>query len=197
MKRSLSAPILAATVALTLATALPASAQSDADTQKGRTGVNQDDKGQQHRRGKRIGKRIARMFKKLDSDGNGILSPAELGDRGKRASRFDSNGDGSITKDEVRATIRAKIEELRSMTPEERQAFRQERRQQRAAKLQEKDTNGDGQWSEDEAPRLVKRFDQNGDGVVTRAEIVEQRKHRKGGKRGKLGKRGMQRRGEQ
>ncbi|WP_084615387.1 EF-hand domain-containing protein [Roseivivax isoporae] len=50
--------------------------------------------------------RIARMIERLDSDGNGTLSLAEVEsrrDRGAMFDRLDTDGDGALSREEMRA----------------------------------------------------------------------------------------------
>ena len=168
---------LACALALTCIGTLTTHAQDTTDTNPDI--VKEGKERGKGKRGKR-GRRLARLFKKLDANNDGVLTTEELGKRAQRAARLDLNKDGSITKEEAKAAMQAMREKLRAMTPEERQALRQERVQKRMEKLQQKDTNGDGQLSAEEAPRLVKRFDKNGDGVVTQAEIAEQVRKKRG-----------------
>lgn len=185
MSRSLTTPLL--TFALTLCSAGALLAQPATDGDAAMISERDDDGA---RKGKHRGKRgrgakhMKRLFGKLDVNQDGVLTAEELGERAQRAARFDTNGDGSITKDEVRATVQAQREKLRAMTPEERQAFREarkaERAERRAERWKQKDTDGDGRLSAAEAPRAVERFDTNGDGFVTQDEIAAVKKQKRG-----------------
>jgi hypothetical protein len=50
-------------------------------------------------------KRFHKMIKRLDQNGDGVLSESEVGDRFERLRRFDADGDGWVTAREI-ATFR-------------------------------------------------------------------------------------------
>ena len=65
------------------------------------------------KRGARRAQRQERMMKRIDTDGNGLISRAEFEARPKRGlMRADTNGDGAITPDEIEA-MKAKRREHR------------------------------------------------------------------------------------
>lgn len=132
-------------------------------------------KGRKGKRGK--GKR----GKKLDKDGNGSLSAAEVeGTRLAEAfSEIDADGDGELSKEEMKAAHEAR----------------------HAERFAAGDANGDGTLSESEVEgsRLARHFsriDTNDDGQLTQEEL--RAGHRKGKRSGKGkqsergGKRGQQ-----
>ena len=88
--------------------------------------------------------------RKLDTNGDGKLSPAEAPRLFRGRSQLDKNGDGFITRHELRRGIR--------------------QRAQRAPKrLRSMDKNGDGRITRDEfkgPDRLFQRLDRNEDGVI-------------------------------
>ena len=117
---------------------------------------------------------FAGQFKRADADGNGMLSRAEAEKGAPRLARdfdaIDTNRDGQLAPDELRAWRKA------------RQAERRVRRDGARAKFDEHfakaDTDGDGALSRAEAekgmPRLAKKFDRvdaDHDGKITRDEI--------------------------
>jgi Ca2+-binding EF-hand superfamily protein len=119
----------------------------------------------------------------IDSNGDGVICQAEAaGAAAKRSeARFaeiDANGDGELTHQERRA--------YREQRQDEREATRQQRREEARNRARAADTNGDGALSSDEArtagmQRLVDNFariDGDRDGLVTRDEIQQLRRDR-------------------
>lgn len=113
-------------------------------------------------------------FKKLDTDGNGSISQAELDAAGaSHFKKIDANGDGYITAEEI-------------------QSARKKRREERAARfLKKKDTDGDGKLSQAEFTahkgNLMKRADTDGDGEISKAEwdAAKQKMHKRSKSRNK------------
>ncbi|MEM7244377.1 MAG: hypothetical protein AAF533_03485 [Acidobacteriota bacterium] len=105
----------------------------------------------------------ADSFKKLDLDGNGEISQAELlAHVEQRMKTGDTNGDGVISQDE-----------WRSARGERRDRLAKRGGKGRLARL---DANGDGQVDWDEfkvTAEKPNRADTNGDGIVERSEIPD------------------------
>lgn len=104
-------------------------------------------------------------LKNFDSDGDGSITRNEVESHAaKQAQAIDSNGDGIITLTEVQA---------------DHERRRQERMQKR---LNKADTNGDGEVGLDEfSARIVERMmgrDSNGDGVLNADDRPERGAHR-------------------
>lgn len=112
--------------------------------------------------------------KKLDTDGNGVVTLAEAEAAGaerllEHFSEIDSDGSGEVTREEMRS-------------------HHEDRRQANREKVKSADTDENGAISYDEAStagleKLVEHFDRldsNGDGEVSREEMQEHRKSRKG-----------------
>jgi len=122
------------------------------------------------------------MFEKLDANGDGSITMEEV--QGAGAARFaeaDANGDGQLSAEEMAAASEGR---------------RAERMADRIAKRIEKhDANGDGTLSLEEATaaaqgsrleEMFERFDADGDGNVTKAELeqaMEKRGHGRSMKR--------------
>lgn len=104
--------------------------------------------------------RQARQRVKRDTDGDGKLSRSEWSRKPEVFDRLDSDKDGFLTRDELRAG---------------RSKRSSQRLERRAQKL---DRNNDGTITRDEWPGQSERFDRldrNHDGVVTRDEIGKRR----------------------
>lgn len=98
---------------------------------------------------------------------------------GKGLARFDWDGNGSVTRDEMRTTAIERFQKTDAnkdgrLTLDEIQAARSEHAAKRFA---EKDTNKDGKLSRTEVPRMPdevwKRLDANNDGALTPDELVK------------------------
>lgn len=110
--------------------------------------------------------RGGRMWDKLDADGDGRVALSDLkGKHAERLAKADANGDGYITREEMRAYSEARRSEWRA------KRF--------------PDANGDGSVSRSEFEAASKerfdKLDKNGDGKLTEDELSP-RRH--GGKRG-------------
>lgn len=112
----------------------------------------------------------AEMFAKMDTDESGTLSVDEVQGRMKEHfDEIDSDNDGELTKEELKAAREARMG------------------QGRKGKLKEADTDGNGAISAAEAEaagleKLLENFtelDSDGDGEVTREELKAAREARK------------------
>lgn len=113
--------------------------------------------------------RGADRFEKLDADGDGIVTAAEMdARRADFINDADANGDGGVSEDEFRA-------------------HRQARRAERRAK-KNPDTNGDGLVDRSEflaaAEKRFDRLDKDGDGVIREDERRSRRGRHHRGDRG-------------
>lgn len=71
----------------------------------------------------KMDERMRGHFAKLDADGDGRLSAAEAdGKRKMDVMRFDANGDGAVTQDEIRAKLGSHKRGDREQAPSERKA---------------------------------------------------------------------------
>ncbi len=110
-----------------------------------------------------------KMFKEMDTNGDGAISEAEFNAfHAKRFKEMDANGDGKISHDEMEAGHKKMMEKGKGK------------------RFDEADTNHDGALTREEAkkmPMLSKHFDEvdtNKDGKVTREEMdaaMEKRRH--------------------
>ncbi len=103
---------------------------------------------------------IQHMFEKHDANKDGNLTKSELPDRMQRHfDKVDKDGNGSLTKEEVTLA-------------------HQERKEKRlTAMMMRFDTDSDGKVSEAEvvafATEKFKKADENGDGTLTKEEIMK------------------------
>jgi Ca2+-binding EF-hand superfamily protein len=113
----------------------------------------------------------SKIMKKLDTNGDGVLSADEISKAGKHAKKLlaaDANGDGQVTMDELVADI---SQNQQNMQPPSASDV--------AGKIMKVlDTNGDGVLSTDEISssgenaKTIQAADANGDGTVTMDELV-------------------------
>lgn len=120
--------------------------------------------------------------------------------------RFDVNGDGAITKDEIAAAAVNHFNEADSngdgqLSAEEMAAMAQSNHAERmseriARRIERHDTNGDGMLSLEEATaiaggdraeRMFEHLDADGDGTITQAEAEAAKGKRGHGRYGKHG----------
>ena len=110
--------------------------------------------------GQMHGEMKEKMFKEMDTNGDGAISEAEFNAfHAKRFKEMDANGDGKITYEEMEAGHKKMMEKAKGR------------------RFDEADTNHDGVLTREEAgkmPMLSKHFDEvdaNKDGKVTREEL--------------------------
>ncbi len=108
-----------------------------------------------------VGQHANKVFAKLDTNGDGMISRGEAAAKPKLAAHFDqidTNKDGQLSFDEIAAA-------------------RQKHQQRAAAKFAKLDTDNDGRISRNEAsaaPKLAKNFDAidtNKDGFLSKDEL--------------------------
>jgi Ca2+-binding EF-hand superfamily protein len=115
-------------------------------------------------------------FKKADTDGNGMLSRAEVEKSmprlAKKFDQIDTNKDGQLSRDELKAFKKSHKKHAH------KKGNKAERQAKAAERFKHADTNGDGKISraeaEKNAPRLAKKFDAidtNKDGQLTQEEL--------------------------
>ncbi len=113
-----------------------------------------------------------RMFERFDSNGDGEITPDEIPQRVQRMMQLDRNGDGVLTREELsQGPPGGGFGGGPGMAPGDPGA--------RAERMFERfDTNSDGTVTKDELPdgmqQFMERFDRNGDGVVSEDEISGQ-----------------------
>jgi Ca2+-binding EF-hand superfamily protein len=116
------------------------------------------------------------MFKKWDTNGDGVVTKEEAqaasaDNLSKRFDQMDLNKDGQLTPDEI-----SKAHDMR----------RTAMREKFAEQFKSADKNGDGGLSKEEAaamPRIAEHFDEldtNKDGIVTQEELQAHHQHWRG-----------------
>ena len=108
------------------------------------------------------------MFERFDSNGDGAITPDEIPQRVQRLMQLDRNGDGVLTREELSQGPRGGFGGGPGMAPGGPGA--------RAERMFERfDTNSDGTVTKDELPdgmqQFMERFDRDGNGVVTEDEV--------------------------
>lgn len=116
-----------------------------------------------HGRGHHGGFGGERLFESFDANGDGRLTQAEIDQvRQARLQQFDADGDGNLNLDEYQAL------------------WMEAMRERMVDRFQAHDDDGDGLVTPQEFgepfDRMVRRFDQDGDGELTMDEI--RRRHR-------------------
>ena len=179
------------TLATFLSTALLTVAVAGAAFAQAPDAANNADQGRQHHGGRGF-----HMMQRLDANQDGRIEVSELPPRMREhLAAADTNGDGVLAPEELRAHFEARRTERRAqmdtnhdgtISPEEFAAAREARMSARFARL---DTNGDGVATAAEVgPERwahVGRADANGDGAVTRDELRAM--HRGGFRHGRGG----------
>lgn len=142
-----------------------------------------------------------KMFDRLDTDGDGAVSRAEMNAVGEKMrtrrnarkekvmERYDTNLDGELS-DAERTVMKAERESRSEDRKAKRDGMRGDRKRGSWGKRSQRpnpDANGDGFVSLDEhlavSEKLFTRLDANDDGVLTKGE-GRKRRGRRGGKRG-------------
>ncbi len=109
-----------------------------------------------------------RMFERFDSNGDGEITPDEIPQRVQRMMQLDRNGDGVLTREELSQGPPGGFGGSPGTAPGDPGA--------RAERMFERfDTNSDGTVTKDELPdgmqQFMERFDRDGDGELTEDEI--------------------------
>mgnify|MGYP000447453678 CR=1 FL=1 len=133
-------------------------------------------KGGGHQGGHHRGMQLQHSFGALDTDGDGSITPEEMA--GHMRARFegaDSDGDGVLSREELVARMM------------ERRAERIHRHADHM--IDRHDANGDGRLSMDEMradhrPRMFERVDTDGNGAISAEEFDAMRARRGDGPRG-------------
>lgn len=111
-------------------------------------------------------------FVALDTDKDGVISPAEVASASTSLKALDKNGDGKLTADEVRPEMGGRGRGGRGGEPGETQAPTAD---EMVKTLMAFDKNGDGQLTSDELPErmrgLFERADSDKNGILTADEI--------------------------
>ncbi|MDB5555504.1 MAG: hypothetical protein JWL86_5488 [Rhizobium sp.] len=123
-------------------------------------------------------KRLNRMIKRADINGDGKISQSELA-RGLSVTfaALDTNKDGALSADEVsnaKASMKAHRKQARA-AGEGRVHFVKFPAKRMSKRFDKIDANGDGKLSESElgrvSERMFKRRDKDGDGYLTNADF--------------------------
>jgi Ca2+-binding EF-hand superfamily protein len=100
------------------------------------------------------------IFTRFDTNGDGVLTRDEF-PRPERFDALDADKDGKITREELRNGIAGGLKK-----PGDRAG-----QQMLAARLKQLDTDGDGRISKAEFEAAFARLDKNGDGYLTEDEL--------------------------
>jgi Ca2+-binding EF-hand superfamily protein len=134
--------------------------------------------GEKAGKGERAGP--AQMFEKLDVDQSGGVSADEAkGLLARNFDRIDTDGSGQITQDELAAAG---------------DKMREQKKNRGAERFEKMDTDGSSSISKDEAKgRMLDNFeqlDQDDNGEVTIAELIDAKEQRQGNRQGGKGAKG-------
>ncbi len=132
------------------------------------------------RLGKRLNTDPAATMERLDKDGDGVLTPADVpeGERAdrmlKRLERVDADGDGQVTLEELERA-QAEARERVDRDGDGILARRELRRDRSVQKLKARDADGDGRLSLEEFSDRTEgfaRLDRDGDGALQRRDLA-------------------------
>jgi Ca2+-binding EF-hand superfamily protein len=122
---------------------------------------------QEGRRGEGSFARMDLLNAALDANKDGTIDEKEIKDASAALKKLDKNGDGKLTREELRP----------NMPGRERAGQLQANGQEMANRLMQFDKNGDGKLSKDELPErmqsLMDRADTDKDGFLTKDEIAK------------------------
>lgn len=114
------------------------------------------------------------LFSAIDTDGDGLISASELDNVVAALKSLDKNGDGEITREELRPANR------QGNGGEDRGEGENRRRRRKSPLFSALDADGDHKISAGEmanAENALRALDTNGDGQLTRKELRPKRRN--------------------
>lgn len=132
------------------------------------------------------------IMRALDVNGDGTISAEEIADASKNLKKLDRDGDGQLTLAELRPAGGPPGAAGGSLAPRDRGAMM-------AQMFERRDANKDGKLTGDEIPPQMagrlERIDANGDGAIDQEELKKMQEAMRGG-RPEAGQRGRDRKPE-
>jgi Ca2+-binding EF-hand superfamily protein len=145
----------------------------------GQAGAGSQPSRPEGRAGTQAGGYVAPLFAAIDTNGDGKLSSDEIAAASESLKKLDKDGDGIVTREEVGGAAMPAGgrpgQPTTGRTAQTRANPQAGGRPDPAAMIARNDKDGDGKISKDEAPEWMKqgfdRFDTNGDGKVDADEL--------------------------